>query len=91
MSTNAEAANVDAVARDEYESHPNTYQNKCPKGRTNRVPRYGGIAIFSILTPPAGEVRNHTKRAHSGSLPFANISNIDIHRIEANTYLQDAR
>ena len=76
-STNAEAANVDAVGRDEYKSNPNTYQNKCPKGRMNRVPRSGGIAIFSILTPPVGEVRNHTKRAHSGSLPFANISKIN--------------
>jgi len=76
-SANAEAANVDAVARDGYESHPNTYQNKCPKGRMNRVPRYGGIAIFSILTPPAGEVINQTKRAHSGPLPFANIIKIN--------------
>jgi len=76
-STNAEAANVNAVAREGHKSHPNTYQNKCPKGQINRAPRSGAIAIFSILTPPAREVENRTKRAWVGSLFFGYISKID--------------
>jgi len=77
-STNAEAANVDAVGRDEYKSNPNTYQNKCPKGRMNRVPRSGGIAIFSILTPPVGAVKNRMERARVSSFHFGYIIRIDI-------------
>ena len=77
-STIAEVANVDAVAREGRESHTNTYQNKFPKGRSNRAPRSGAIAIFSILTPPAREVRNRTKRARVGSFHFDYISKMDI-------------
>jgi len=52
-STNAEAANASAVARERHKSHPNTYQNKFPKGRINRAPRYGAIAILFDFDPPS--------------------------------------
>ena len=77
-STIAEAANANAVAREGHESSLNTYQNKCPKERSNRAPRSDAIAIFSILTPPAREVKNRAKRARVGSNHFVYISRIDI-------------
>jgi len=44
-------ANLDAVGRDGRNIIANTYQNNSPKGRNERTPRSGAIAIFVILTP----------------------------------------
>ena len=77
-STITEVANVDAEAREGRESHKDRHQNKNPKLRINRAPRCGAIAIFAILPPPAREVKSCAKRARVGSIPFGNISKIDI-------------
>ena len=69
--TIVEGENANAVSREGRESHTTTHQNKCPKFRSNRAPRSGAVAIFSILTPPAGEVKNRIKRARVGSFNFS--------------------
>ena len=70
MSTIAEAANMNAVAREGHKSHTDTYQNKCPKGQSNRAPRPGAIAIFSILTPPSEGGQNSHEMGPGGLYPF---------------------
>ena len=76
--TAAEAANIDAVSREECNLLENTYQNKYPQGRNDCTPRSGAIAIFSNLTPLKRGTKNHTERVRVGSFPFAYISKIDI-------------
>ena len=89
--TIAQGANANAVSREGRESHATTHQNKCPKGRSNRAPGSGAIAIFSILTSPVREVKNRMKRVRVGSIHFGYISNIDIYTMQTNTHLWDAR
>jgi len=76
-SRSPEAGNTDVAARQGRDPFVNAYQNKQPKGRDDSTPRLGAIAIFAILTPLAQGVRNPTKRARVGSIPFGYISKID--------------
>jgi len=65
---------VDAFAWERRESNENTYQDNCPKGRSNRAPRSGTIAIFAILTPLEQGSETARNEPNVGSIPFVYIS-----------------
>jgi hypothetical protein len=73
-STAAEAANVDATARERRDPLTNMDQKKRLKARNGRTPRSAAIAIFSISAPPERGDKNSVKRACMGSFHFAYIS-----------------
>ncbi|KAF9647807.1 hypothetical protein BDM02DRAFT_2496091 [Thelephora ganbajun] len=69
-SRSSKVGKMNAAVREGHGPIANKYQNKYPKGRNNRAPRLGTIAIFVILTPLAQGVKNCAKRACVGSFHF---------------------
>ena len=77
-STSPKVGNVDAFARDGAHSLRNTYQDNCPKGQIERMPRSGAITTFVILTPLKWGTETARKKPKVGSIPFVLVSKIDV-------------
>jgi len=77
-SISPKVGNVDVFAREGAHSLGNTYQNNCPKGRTERTPRLGAITTFVILTPLKRGSETARNEPKMGLIPFVSVSRIDV-------------